>query len=82
MDSNVKTFYYYKRHGRAIVAKYREEAKRRFGEEFFSAANNFGSPIKNTVGKRTEQLPTFWEFVQYVKEKPSGDEHWTPVHRY
>ena len=79
--NSVDLGYYYKRHGKAMVAKYRREARRRFGEDFFSADNNFGSPVKNSRGKRVEGLPVFWEFVQYVKRSPMADEHWAPVYR-
>jgi len=80
--NSVDLGYYYKRHGKAMVAKYRREARRRFGEDFFSADNNFGSPVKNSRGKRVEGLPVFWEFVQYVKRSPMADEHWAPVYSY
>ena len=30
---------------------------------------------------RTGDEPTFWEFVQYVIRRPTGDEHWTPISR-
>ena len=60
---------------------FRREAKRRFGESFFSAGNNFGSPLRNSRGRRVEGLPIFWEFVQYVKRSPMADEHWAPVYR-
>ena len=29
----------------------------------------------------TSDGPTFWEFVQYVIRRPTGDEHWTPISR-
>ena len=31
---------------------------------------------------RTAEQPTFWEFVQAVKENPGGNEHWTPAYQY
>ena len=57
---------------------HRERAKKRFGEAFFSKANHFGTPIFNMNVDRTLDQPTFWEFVQYVMEKPTGNEHWAP----
>ena len=80
-DGSWKNGYYYKLHGKKIVAKYRKRARQRFGETFFSAGNNFGSPLQTKRGTRVEELPTFWEFVQYVKAKPTGDGHWAPVFR-
>ena len=61
---------------------HRARAKKRFGEAFFSKANHFGTPIFNMNVDRTVDQPTFWEFVQYVKENPAGNEHWTPVYHY
>ena len=61
---------------------HRERAKKRFGEAFFSKANHFGTPIFNMNVDRTLDQPTFWEFVQHVKEKPTGNEHWAPVYQY
>ena len=48
--------------------RYRVAAVRRFGKEFFSRRNNFGAPLPLSKGRRTEELPTFWEFVQFVKD--------------
>ena len=28
---------------------------------------------------RTSEMPTFWEFVQFVALRPTADEHWTPA---
>ena len=39
--------FYQKRHGKTMVARYRAEARKRFGDDFFSADNNFGSPMKS-----------------------------------
>ena len=60
---------------------YRSRAKKRFGEAFFSKANHFGTPICNMNVDRTAEQPTFWEFVQAVKENPGGNEHWTPAYQ-
>jgi hypothetical protein len=75
--------FYYTRYGKVIVAKYRSEAIKRFGANFFNEANNFGSPVNVTRGRRTADLPTFWEFVQFVKSSTVSrmDEHWCPVYR-
>ena len=58
----------------------RKEAKKRFGQAFFSKTNNYGTPIKKRVD-RTEEQPTFWEFVQHVKQRPSSNPHWAPVYQ-
>ena len=44
----------------------RQEAMARFGPEFFSQSNNFGTPLPVEGGKRFDWLPTFWEFVQFI----------------
>ena len=54
----------------------RSKAKKRFGEAFFSKANHFGSPICNMNVDRTVEQPTFWEFVQAVKENPGMVARW------
>ncbi len=76
--------FYYTRYGKSIVSKYRGEARRRFGKDFFSKANNYGAPVAVTRGKRTAELPIFWEFVQFVKRSSASrmDEHWNPVYRW
>ena len=49
--------------------RFRAAAVRRFGREFFSRRNNFGAPLPlRKKGRRTGELPTFWEFVQFVKD--------------
>jgi hypothetical protein len=40
-------------HGKPIVAKYRERGIKRFGKEFYSKKNNFGSPAAATNADRT-----------------------------
>ena len=56
-------------YGWEIVNRYRAAALERFSREFFSRSNNFGAPLPvRKKGRRTEELPTFWEFIQYVKD--------------
>ena len=80
--------YYYKKHGQKIVAKYRHLFIDKFGEEYLSKVNNYGAPIPVQDGhykmNRSSLLPTFWEFVQYVKDTDpeSMDEHWKPMHLF
>ena len=49
-----------------MVNDYRKSALKKFGSKFFEEKNNFGAPMP-PKGPRTAQLPTFWEFVQYLK---------------
>ena len=73
---------YYNLYGRKIVEKYREKAIQKFGPDFFSVANNFGSPVK-VENRTTGVLPSWWEFVQWITDadqtKHDMDEHWRPV---
>jgi hypothetical protein len=63
--------YFFNLYGQEIATKHRSKAIQRFGREFFSAQNNFGTPLPVSGGKsRTAELPIFWEFVQFVKETP------------
>jgi len=95
----LKTDWYYKKYGRGIVSKYRPAARSRFREEFFSAENNFGSPLPVSGHSwRSDDLPSWWEFVQYVIDGPQNlgydknmkiiraargyDEHWIPASLY
>ena len=74
--------YFYRKHGAKIVAKYRAAALDKFGESFFNKSNNYGTPVMPARNKRTANMPSFWEFVQYVKDtRPveAMDEHWCPV---
>ena len=76
--------WYYKVYGKPIVSRYRRAALARFGADFFSAENNFGAVVPVKGGVRTADLPTFWEFVQYVKACRISrmDEHWKPVYEF
>ena len=72
----------------AMVKKYREEARRKFGEDFFSAENKFGCPMekgrwdKNTGWVRVDGMPIFWEFVKYIINKPISKLpfQWQPIY--
>jgi len=77
--------WYYDKYGKKIVSKYREKAIQKFSSSYFSKSNNSGSPIPPSEPfTRTADLPSWWEFVQYVKDTPPGnhDEHWKPVSLY
>ncbi len=42
---------------------------------------NYGAPLPVERFPRVPQLPTFWEFVQYVLHSDnSRNEHWSPIH--
>ena len=73
---------YYLKYGRKIVSRYRAAAGEKFGQDFLSEKNNFGSPVP--VQARRPELPTWWEFVQWILDSADEklvvlDEHWIPV---
>ena len=80
--------YFYKKYGKQIVAKYRKSFTKQFSEEYLSESNNYGAPVpvvkKTNTTDRSPLQPTFWEFVQFVKDtKPMlMDEHWKPMHLF
>jgi hypothetical protein len=51
-----------------MVDSYRAQALKKFGAEFFSEKNHFGAPV-TPKGLRRRELPTFWEFVQYIRNE-------------
>jgi hypothetical protein len=61
-----QTDFYYKKYGEKIVNTYRKRALEKFGAEFFSEKNYFGCPVP-PKGLRRKDMPTFWEFVQYIR---------------
>lgn len=65
-------------YGKKIVEKYRSRALDTLGYEFFEESNHFGAPIKPKDYRLTAELPTFWEFVQFLISLPKSefDEHW------
>jgi len=82
---NYLTDWYFKQYGQKIVKKYRSKAISIFGNDFFSFKNNYGAPLPVKDNKRTTgNLPTFWEFVQFVidSKKSAMDEHWKPTSYY
>ena len=80
--------YYMKKYGKEIVTKYRAEYLEKFGANSLSKINNYGAIIPVTQGKegkvRTPNMPTFWEFIQWVlrKHKSHANEHWCPMIDY
>lgn len=77
-----KNDWYQKLYGRKIVSKYRQQAIDKFSKNFFSAENNFGSPVP--VKSRTKDYPSWWEFVQFVIDTSPAhhDEHWMRSSEY
>lgn len=75
--------FYYKLYGKKIVEKYRDRAKKRFGDDHFDEDHHFGAPIK-PKRMRSWKQPIFWEFVQFVltQKVPDMDEHWRPIYHY
>jgi len=80
LDNN----WYYKTYSKRIVSQHRSEALKVLGREFFSPKNNFGAPYPVTRTWRSDKMPSWWEFVQYLLSTPpsSYDEHWIPVSKY
>ena len=76
--------FYYRTYGKKIVLKFRKEAIKKFGKDFFSAANNYGALLPVKYKRDSDVYPMFWEFVQYVIKTPpnSMDEHWIPMDYY
>ncbi|XP_023323409.1 carbohydrate sulfotransferase 11 isoform X2 [Eurytemora carolleeae] len=74
--------WYYKKYGKEIVRMYRQKSIQRHGETYYSKRNNYGSPYP--VLHRIVELPTFWEFVQWIihKNVHKFDEHWKPMYLY
>ena len=75
--------WYYRTYGKKITSRYRKDSVRHFGKDFFSVKNNFGAPYE-VKGFRVESMPTFWEFVQFLKASrvTRMDEHWRPTTDY
>lgn len=83
IDTNLTNDWYYKVYGKKIVDVYRKKAIAKFGQDYFNASNNFGSPVPVRKGLRDSRLPIFWEFVQYViHTKAETDVHWKPMTKH
>jgi len=76
--------WYYKQYGHKIVSQYRNQARAKFGDEYFSKKNNFGAPFSVNRSWRDEHYPSWWEFIQYILNTSPGsyDEHWRPASLY
>ena len=74
-----------KNFGNEIVRKYRKEYLQIFSKNSLSKENNYGSlyPLKivRGCGGRTANMPTFWEFAQWLTNDNNHlkNEHWIPV---
>ena len=77
--------YYKTKFGDKIVKKFRRKAIDLFGKEYFEKAHNYGAGlpvIPESRRKPSDNLPIFWEFVQYLTSTSSPnvfDEHWRPI---
>ena len=81
--NNLEEPFYYEKYGKHFVKKYRKEAIKVLGDEYFSEQYNFGTPIKVPDNRRPNaDLPTFWEFAQAVIDNFKIDEHWEPINRF
>ncbi len=84
-SANLHTDWYYKTYGHVAVQLYRKKAEAKFGQEFFSPRNHFGSPLpdpkEGTLASRTKHHPIFWEFAKLIisQDPTKYDNHWKPV---
>lgn len=65
-----------------MVRRYRKAYIEKFGAESLSETNNFGALFPSKY-RSTPSLPTWWEFVQYLKsfsKFTTMDPHWRPVY--
>lgn len=72
--------WFQKLYGQPFVSKYRQQAVKVLGIDFFNETNNFGTVMnvpKN--GRRSSQLPSFWEFAQSVIDRYKMNVHWVPI---
>ena len=75
--------YYYENFGRHFVDKYRTQAIKELGIEYFNKENNFGTPMKVLNNRRPNaDLPSFWEFAQAIIDRYKMDEHWVPIYQF
>ena len=73
------------KHVRVMVKRYRKQARRRFGDNFFSSGNKFGCPMNSTISpRRVEGMPIFWEFVKYIISEPMSKlpSEWSPIYSH
>ena len=83
LERNLEDPYYYDNFGRHFVDKYRTQAIKELGIEYFDEGNNFGTPMKVLNNRRPNaDLPSFWEFVQAIIDRYRMDEHWVPIYQF
>ena len=72
--------WFQKLYGQPFVSKYRQQAVEVLGIDFFNETNNFGTVMKVPKnGRRSSQLPSFWEFAQSVIDRYKMNVHWVPI---
>jgi len=72
--------YFYNNYGKHIVSRFRRKYLDKFGEESLNDSSNSGAPYP---ALRTSEMPTWWEFVQWVISFPDPenlDPHWRPAY--
>jgi len=82
-EVNIEKDWYFKKYGKEIIKRYRKKYLEKFGFETLTEKNNFGSPFPTS--QRSAELPTFWEFVQYLNsfsKYSTMDPHWRPINVY
>ena len=62
--------WFQKLYGQPFVSKYRQQAVKILGIDFFNETNNFGAVMNvPNNGRRSSNLPSFWEFAQSVIDR-------------
>ena len=77
-----KTWYHH-HYGEHFVKRYRQQAIKVLGNDFFNETNNFGTLIDVKDNQRpSSEFASFWEFAQSVIDRYKIDEHWAPIYEY
>lgn len=83
LERRLEEPFYYDNFGKYFVDKYREQAIKELGIEYFNKENNFGTPLKvMNNGRPNADLPSFWEFAQSIIDRYKMDEHWVPIYQF
>ena len=75
--------WYHQHYGEHFVKRYRQQAIKVLGNNFFNETNNFGTltDVKDNL-RPTSEYASFWEFAQSVIDRYKIDEHWVPINEY
>lgn len=75
--------WYHPHFGKYFVQKYRRQAIKVLGKDFFNQTNNFGTVTNVPQNRRpSSEFASFWEFAQAVIDRYKMDEHWMPISSY